>query len=249
MKLDDKTILITGASQGIGRYLCTHFGTRCAKVIGVARNVDNLNETAAQAKAAGANISCYPMDLSDSASIQNFVDALEGGVDILIHNAADVTSKPLHETSIEEIDSLVRTNITGALQLTRLLLPSMKKSGSPAIVTVSSLAGFKPNPTQTVYSITKHAVNGMAKALRAELAPEGFHVLNVALSSVATQGNTSPGQVSLERCATLIEGALCNEQDELFLSPASKWLMRLYAAVPVLMKPKRVPINQANPHA
>lgn len=241
MTLREKTVLITGASQGIGQYLCIYLARKCTKVIGVARSEQGLRATAAQAKDTGGNFEWHIADLTDSTSLEHLAEHLrahETPIDILIHNAADVTSKPFEDTSLAEVDKLVQTNFTGPLQLTKLLLPLMEGRSEPMIVTFSSLAGYKPNPTQTVYSATKWAVNGMATALRAELAPKGFHVLNVALSSVGTQDDTQPGQVPVARFAHLLERALERKQDELFLSAASKWLMRLYQFYPPLGRVK-----------
>lgn len=237
MELERATILITGASQGLGQYLAVYLGQRCHHVIGVARSEEGLKRTAEKAKGAGVKFTWYVSDLSEIESLTDLANVLRmdfGGIDVVIHNAADVTSKPLGESTPEEIAHLVSTNVTGPLQLTRLMLPQLAISLYPTIVCMSSLAGFKPNPTQTAYSITKRAVNGMADALRAEFEPEGYSVLNVALSSVGTETQTLPGQVPVAACAQRIEDALLRGQRELFLSPASKWLMRLYAFLPGL---------------
>ena len=153
----------------------------------------------------------------------------------MINNAADVTSQPLADTSLTEIDSIIRTNVTGALLLARLLIPGMLERGGGAIVNIFSLAGYKPNPTETVYSVSKSAVNRMSDALRAEFGAQGIHVLNVALASVAIEGPANAGKVPIEAGAEAIERALERRQDELFFSRVTKWLMRLYKAYPPLM--------------
>lgn len=237
MDLSGKTVLITGASRGIGRYMSVYLGGKCGNVIGIGRNEDGLRETARVAAEAGAAFTWHVCDLTREENLATLAEELRASgekVDVLIHNAADVTSQPLRETSLGAIDHLVHANVTGPLQLTKLLLPLMAESERPSIVTISSLAGYKPNPTQTVYSITKSAVNAMADALRAELGADGFLVLNVALSSVGTESGTLPGQVPLKVCAQKIEQAIRSGQSELFLSPVSKWLMRLYAFWPAL---------------
>jgi len=241
MLLSDKTILVTGASQGIGQYLCMHFTQKCARVIGVARSESGLRKTADLVSDAGGRFDWHIADLSDVASLKALATTLQDynvGIDVLIHNAADVTSKSFEDTSLDEMDRLVHTNVTGPLQLTRLLLPLMADRRGPSIVTISSLAGYKPNPAQTVYSVTKWAVNGLAHALRADLGPRGFHVLNVALSSVGTRHETVPGQVPVADFAQALERAIERREDELFLSGASKWLMRLYQLYPPLARVK-----------
>lgn len=239
MTLAETTILITGASRGIGRFLASYFAPRCGKIIIMARNDAGLRETAAQVEAAGGRCDCYVADLRDAASLERMAESIgaQGDtVDILINNAANVTSKPLLDTSSDEIVGLIATNVTGTLQLTRLLLPDMVRRGSGSIVNISSLAGYKPNATQTVYSVSKTAVNGISDALWAELKGTGVHVMNVALSSVALAGAPARGQVAVERFALLLERAIMRNQAELFLSPVSKWLMRLYKFCPPLAR-------------
>ena len=241
MILSGKTVLVTGASQGIGQYLCLHFAKKSARVIGVARSESGLRETAALVSDAGGRFDWHTADVSDVESLKALAITLKDfnvGIDVLIHNAADVTSKCFEDTSLDEMDRLVRTNLTGPLQLTRLLLPLMADRTNPSIVTISSLAGYKPNPAQTVYSVTKWAMNGLAQALRADLGPKGFHVLNVALSSVGTKHETRPGQVPVADFAQALERAIERREDELFLSGASKWLMRLYQLYPPLARVK-----------
>lgn len=238
MNLSEKTFLITGATGQVGGALARILGPRCAKVFLTGRRVDVLQEVVEAVRAAGGTCEGIPADLGDVESLRTLAEAAVGGggsVDVLINNAADVTSKPFTETSLAEIEAIIHANVIGALQLTRLLLPSMLERGAGAIVNISSLAGYKPNPTQTVYAISKAAVNGMSDALRAEVRGTGVHVMNVGLSSVATDA-ASQGGVPVERFASALEKALEKRQDELFLSPLSKWLMRLYKFLPFLAR-------------
>ena len=239
MNIKGKTFLITGASQGIGRYLAVHFAAKAGRVIVAARNAVHLEATAERVRAVGGECLAVACDLRRPDTLEQLARrALEGagGVDVLINNAADVTSKPFLDTSLEDIEGLVKTNVTGCLQLTRLVAPMMIARGGGAVVNVSSLAGYKPNPTQTVYSVSKAAVNGISEALRAELAPHGIAVINAALSSVAVEGDAAPGQVPVAEVARRLEQAIVRETPELFLSPITKWLMRLYKFYPPLMR-------------
>ena len=233
------TVLITGASQGIGRALSVYFAPRCRKVVGLARNTAGLNETKSLVNRAGGDFEGHQCDLSVPEDIARFAQTViekELLIDIVINNAADVTSRPLTDTTLAEIDSIIRTNVTGPLQLARFLIPEMIERGGGSVANISSLAGYKPNPAQTVYSISKSAVNGMSDALRAEYGGDGIHVLNVALASVAVEEPQKPGQIPVEVFARALERALVRKQDELFLSTATKWLMRLYKVFPPLMK-------------
>ena len=235
MNVSDCTMLITGASRGLGRTLSVHFAGRGAKVVLAARSEEGLRETADLVREHGVACTHYVCDLADCASLERLAaDLADAGdaVDVLVNNGADVTSRPLLDTSLEEIERLVRTNMTGMLQLTRLLAPGMLERGRGMIVNISSLAGYKPNPSQTVYSASKAGVNGISLALRAEFRNTPIHVINVALSSVGD----APGQVPRAQYAQRLERAIAREEHELYLSPASKWLMRVYQLWPALAR-------------
>lgn len=239
MEIRESTILITGASQGLGRALAIHLAGQGARLLLAARNELGLQETHEQiaGRDSSSSVHAFALDLSRLGSVRALVQSVEReglAVDILINNAADVTSKPLLDTECEEINRLVRTNVSGPLQLTRLLLPGMIARKRGMIVNISSLAGYKANPAQTVYSITKSAVNGMSRALAAELRGTPVRVMNVALSSVGE----GEGQVFVEHYAVQLTAAIQRDAEELFLSSKSKWLMRAYRAFPGLEKLK-----------
>ena len=237
--LSNASMLITGASQGIGRALAQHFGTRCRHVIVTSRNETGLHHTAEHVRSEGGSCEFIPADLTQSEDVARLAEALrEHGVklDVLVHNAADVTSKPFAETSTGEIRSLIGTNVTGPLQLTRELMDLFGPDGLKTIVWISSLSGYKPNPTQTVYSISKAAVNASALALRAELGPQGYHVMNVPLSSVDVADIGGTGRVPVRKVCELIERGIVQGHREVFLSPFSRALMRFYGLFPGLMR-------------
>lgn len=240
MQIAHATMLITGASQGIGRYLAVYFAEKGANVVLTARHDANLRETAALAEtAAGRPCRYYVSDLRRRESLVALAGELErhaDGVDILINNAADVTSKPLLDTSLDEIEHIIAANVTGCLELCRLIAPMMAARGRGMIINISSLAGYKPNPAQTVYSVSKAAVNSISEALRAELGPQGIHVMNVALASVGVAEPLRPGQVPVARFAARLERAILRDETEVFLSPMTKWLMRLYRFWPALAR-------------
>jgi short-subunit dehydrogenase len=236
MKINqDKTILITGASQGIGRRLAVHFAPQCKELILMARNAENLAKTSKLIEEKGGSCNTFSVDLSELKSLQAFKDDLgTTSLDVLINNAADVTSKPFSDTSLEEIHRTIQTNVTGVLQLIHLLLPNLNPSAT--IVNISSLAGYKANPSQTVYSISKKAVNGISEALQSDLGPKGHSVLNVALGSVALTDKPDTGQSGITKTMNKIQWAIENNRHELFMDPKSKWLMRLYGAFPSLAR-------------
>lgn len=196
------------------------------------RHEERLRELAARTH--GAIV--YVADLCDAGSLARMADQIQADgrtPDIVINNAADLTSLPLLDSSLDDIDRIVRTNLIGTLQLCRLLVPAMIAKGGGSLVTISSLAGYKPNPSQTVYGISKAALNAMSEALRAELSGRGIHVLNVAMMSV---GN-GRGRIPVDRIGRRIEDAVERRLPELFFHGRTKWLMRLYGMFPWLMRP------------
>lgn len=242
MSLSGKNILITGASQGLGRYLAVHFAKGGNRIIMAARNKDGLAETARRIAEAGGQCVWHGCDLCDPESIRafgEFVKSETGGVDILINNAADLTSRMFLDTTFEQIESLARTNFIGLLQLTRLVAPMMVEKGGGVIVNISSLGGYKANPGQAVYCATKTGVNGISDALRVELEPKGVHIINVALPSVAAELPCKPHQHPPDYMAAILERAIERREPEVFLSPVSKWLMRLYKFLPALARVRR----------
>lgn len=227
-----RTILITGATGLVGRGLAKYFSGTGASILLCGRNEERLRELAARTHGAVA----YVADLCDAGSLARMVDRIlaDGRTpDIVINNAADITSLPLLESSLEDIDRIVRTNVIGTLQLCRLLVPDMIANGGGSLVTISSLAGYKPNPAQTVYGISKAALNATSEALRAELSGRGIHVLNVAMMSVG-EGR---GRIPVDRIGRCIEDAVERKRPELFFYGRTKWLMRVYGMFPWLMRP------------
>ncbi len=238
MNISGKTMLITGASQGIGQALAVHFAPKVKQLILTARNEANLNETASMVEKAGGKCLVQPSDLCQPNTLERLAEVVQtqaGGADILINNAADLTSKPFMESSFDEIESLMRINVVGALQLTRLIAPMMQARNSGMIINFSSLAGYKANPTQTVYSISKAAVNGMSDGLRAEFKGTGIHVMNVAVCSILHEEPLPPGKMLATDFANRLESAIARDETELYLSLVTKFLMRLYKAFPALM--------------
>lgn len=227
----EQTILITGATGLVGGGLARCFAADGHPLVLTGRDAGKLDAIAGQYNGAKA----YPADLADAESLERLVMQMQAdGIvpDVLINNAADVTSKPLLDSSLDEIDHLIRVNVTGTLQLCRILGREMAMRGSGAIVNISSLAGYKPNPAQTVYSISKGALNSASEALRAELGCFGVHIVNVALMGVGE----GPGRIPVETVAQRIARAIQHREPEIFFYERSKWLMRLYAAFPALAR-------------
>jgi short-subunit dehydrogenase len=192
-----KVIVVTGASQGIGRALCLELSGQGPRLVLAARDAAALEAVAARCRAQGAETLVVPTDVSDEPSCRALVEkAVErfGGVDVLVNNAGmgmlarfeDVSDLSLYER-------LMRVNYLGSVYPTFYALPHLKKSCGQ-IVAVSSLVGLTGVPTRTAYAATKHAQIGFFDSLRVELRDTGVSVSVVAPYFVQSEiRKRSPG--------------------------------------------------------
>jgi len=204
--LAGKVVWITGASSGIGRALAVEAARRGASIILSGRNEGALREAATlcgESRQAGAPRrpadAILPFDLADpdarrEAARQAF--ALFGRVDILVLNAGVSQRARFAETSPEVFDLIMQTNFSAAVDLTRAILPQMRRRSSGMIVCVSSIAGLMGAPWRTAYSASKHAQAGFFSSLRAELFGSGLQIsmvypgfVRTAISENALEGD------------------------------------------------------------
>lgn len=177
MKIAGAVALVTGASSGIGAATARELARRGARVILAARRVDLLREQVAAITAAGGQASVIEADIADLASLPRVAseaEAIYGQIDILVNNAGiHIRGKP-GQLAPDDIALMVNTNLTGAITLTRLLLPGMLQRRRGAIICVASVAGNIAN--DWLYSGTKFGLRGYALALRRQLHSSGVTV-------------------------------------------------------------------------
>lgn len=165
-----KTILITGASAGIGR-------RTAAMLAGAGHRVFGTSRHPIQPTLDGFTL--LPLDVTSDESVTDCVSqvlAQAGRIDVLINNAGIEMLGALEETSIEEAKSLFETNFFGVMRMTTAVLPGMRARRSGTIINISSLAGHIAAPFQGIYSATKHALEGYTETLWFEVEPLGIHV-------------------------------------------------------------------------
>jgi short-subunit dehydrogenase len=175
-------MLITGASQGIGKALAELAAARGAKVLVCARKIELLEELAQQIRAKGGVIEIVQADVTSAEDRQKMADAAEkafGGLDILVNNAGIGATGHFADCTAERLRQIMEVNFFGLTETTRVFLPMLKKGVSPAIVNISSIAGKRGIPARSEYSASKFAVQGFSEALRAELAKDGVDVIVV----------------------------------------------------------------------
>jgi short-subunit dehydrogenase len=175
-------ILITGASQGIGKALAELAAARGAKVLVCARKVELLEELAKEIRAKGGVIEIVQADVTSPEDRQKMVDAAQkafGGLDILVNNAGIGATGHFADCSADRLRQIMEVNFFGLTETTRAFLPMLKQGVKPAIVNISSIAGKRGIPARSEYSASKFAVQGFSEAIRAELAKDGVDVLVV----------------------------------------------------------------------
>jgi short-subunit dehydrogenase len=175
-------MLITGASQGIGRALAVAAAAHGAKVLAVARSDALLRELAEEVRAHGGVLETVVADITNPNDRQRMVEvalAHFGGLDVLVNNAGIGATGHFVEVSPERLRRIMEVNFFGVTEVMRVFLPMLRSGNRPAIVNISSIAGKRGIPARSEYSASKFAVGGFSEALRAELAKDGIDVLVV----------------------------------------------------------------------
>ena len=179
-----KNIIITGTSRGIGYELALQFANTGHQVLAISRKTP-------QALIENNNITCLSVDLSnenDLTSVENFLANSWKKVDIIIHNAGSLISKPFAELSQSDFENVYRVNVFGVANLTRIALPYLQKGSH--VVTISSMGGIQGSmkfPGLAAYSSSKGAVITLSELLAEEYKEQGIAFNVLALGAVNTE--------------------------------------------------------------
>jgi NADP-dependent 3-hydroxy acid dehydrogenase YdfG len=171
--IENKVVLITGASTGIGAEVARRLAARGAKVAVAARRKEKLAEVVVGIEAVGGVARAYALDVTDKKQMESVVAAVVadfGRLDVLINNAGLMPIRPMAEVNTDEWDAMIDVNLKGTLYGIAAALPRFIAQGSGHIINLSSVAGIKVfAPGGTVYSGTKFAVRAISEGLRQEV--------------------------------------------------------------------------------
>jgi NAD(P)-dependent dehydrogenase (short-subunit alcohol dehydrogenase family) len=165
-----KTVLVTGASRGIGLATATLLAQQGCTVFGTSRHPQSSTLN---------SFTLLPLDVRDQASVKhcvNTVIAQTHHIDVLINNAGHSLAGAVEEASAEDARQLFETNFFGVIRTTNAVLPHMRQAGHGHIINISSLAGLIGVPYLGLYAASKHALEGYSESLRYELKPFEIHV-------------------------------------------------------------------------
>jgi len=188
--LAHKTVLLTGATGGIGQFIARALAKENATVVCAGRSVGKLEALTAEIKAQGGSAIAHPFDLQNLETISHTIQDIErqvGPIDILINNAAVEKFRAFESYRFDDIQAMTTTNILAPMALCHKILPGMLARGSGHIVNISSGAGKRGAPFNSVYSATKAALINWSEALRLELADTPVNI------SVVCPGITDAG--------------------------------------------------------
>jgi len=185
---EDRVMLITGASSGLGENLVKHFTGQGWHVAALARNSSKLTKVCGSA---GPLAHAYACDVSDRAAVEATIGQVlktHHHIDVCINNAAVAhDGKPFWELPISDIDKLVDVNLKGAMYVTHLVVKDMVKRNSGFIIAVSSVAGTRGIPNESCYVASKHGLNGFMDTLANDL-----QKTNVRVSTICPGGIDTP---------------------------------------------------------
>ncbi len=172
MELQGRTVLVTGASRGIGTSIAALLATRGARMVLVARAAEGLERLAASIRTGGGVAFPVPCDLSAPGAadaLPEQVERVAGPIDVLVNNAGIEAYGRFHELDPEITGRILYLNLEVPMRLTRAVLGGMRERGRGQIVNVSSLAGLAARAHGEAYCASKHGLVGFTRALRASL--------------------------------------------------------------------------------
>jgi NADP-dependent 3-hydroxy acid dehydrogenase YdfG len=169
---EQKVVLITGASSGIGEATALHLAARGMRLVLGARRTDRLDGLASRIEAAGGSAAVARLDVTRLEDMQAFVDfalRLHGRVDVIINNAGVMPLSKLEALKVDEWNQMIDVNVRGVLHGIAAALPVMQRQGAGQVINMASIGAYTVSPTAAVYCATKFAVAAISEGLRQEV--------------------------------------------------------------------------------
>ncbi|TPX66994.1 hypothetical protein SpCBS45565_g04139 [Spizellomyces sp. 'palustris'] len=249
--LENKVVLITGASSGIGEEIAYEYARHGARIVLAARRQQELQRVEQKCRELGAKeVLSVPTDVSDETQVANLIqktrEAFSSQLDALYVNAGLSMGEPFESfQDLSVFRTLMEVNYFGCISVTQQALPLLKQTPQSRIVVTSSVAGLVGIPTRTGYSATKFAVRGFYEALQGELYDQGILVTLVYPGPVVTNINATrlghgpadldmEGAMTAETCAKLMVKATKHGKKELVMTQKFKMGRMLEGMVPDL---------------
>lgn len=220
MDVQNRAVLITGGSRGLGAALGQAFAEKGARVVLVARERDALDETVAGIRGRGGEAHGLTFDLGDKRAIHRLAGAaaaLVGPIDVLVQNASTLGPLPLRlllDTDCEDLERVLAVNLLGPFRLAKIVAGSMVARGGGRIVSISSDAAVEAYPRWGAYSVSKAALDHLTRVFAAELEGTGVRLLSVDPGEMDTQmhadalGPPTPGLARPDEVAGRLLGVL-----------------------------------------
>jgi short-subunit dehydrogenase len=231
-----KSVLITGASSGIGYAAALAFAKRGATVGATARSAERLEALSRAVQGLPGRVVPLVADVRDPGSMQaaaSTLTQLVGKLDILVANAGLGQRGPLVEAPWADLEDVLRTNIDGVLHSVRAAVPMMRQNGSGHIVLISSVTAYVTTPYATTYAATKAALNVLGNGLRTELASDHIWVTNLLVGQTHTDfaknRRGTPGKIQNipEMSAEQVAEAIVRVTGQRRRQVAIRWFDRL----------------------
>ncbi len=231
-----KTVLITGASKGIGLETALTFGRAGYKVFATMRNPDAATDFKQKIEAESLDIIISKMDVDSDSSVKQCMEPIiqKEGIDILVNNAGIERHGSVEEMPIEDFEAVMNTNYLGVLRCTKALLPQMRENKKGCIINVASVSGHIANSPLGAYAASKFALEAISEALAQEVKPFNIKVAIV-----------EPGIINTDMATDI-------SVDESSLYPHSKRIAGMFAASlktptpPTLVADKILEVAESN---
>lgn len=178
MSVEDRRIVVTGASSGLGAHTVRHLVERGALVLAAARRLDRLEASAAELAGAPGRVVAFRADVTVERDVQGLVAAAVqafGGIDVLVNNAGSEVQGPIDVLADEDFEGMLRANVASVFRCTRAALPELRKSRG-AVVNLGSTVVARPPRGRFGYVAAKGAVEAMSRALALDLGRDGIRV-------------------------------------------------------------------------